>query len=30
MAHKFELTQEELKAYVDLGTKLNGEFFNAG
>ena len=27
MAHKFELTQEELKAYVDLGAKLNGEFF---
>ena len=22
MAHKFELTQAELKAYIDLGTKL--------
>jgi hypothetical protein len=30
MAHKLELAQEELKAYVDLGAKLNGEFFNAG
>ena len=30
MAHKNELTQEELKAYINLGTKLNGEFFNAG
>ena len=30
MAHKQELTQEELKAYDDLGTKLHGEFFNAG
>ena len=30
MAHKFELTQTELKAYVDLGKKLRGEFFNAG
>jgi hypothetical protein len=27
---KQELTQEELKAYDDLGTKLHGEFFNAG
>ena len=30
MAHKFELTQAELKAYVDLSTKLHGKFFNAG
>jgi hypothetical protein len=30
IAHKFELTQAELKAYTDLGTKLHGEFFNAG
>jgi hypothetical protein len=30
MAHKFELPQAELKAYVDLGKKLHGEFFNAG
>jgi len=30
MAHKFELTQTELKAYVDLNTKRHGKFFNIG